>query len=69
MEEKGQRNLAEISRNISGKLLDSVNLLGILEDLLDGEPKESTLIYTIKGYVKESFEDIEKCRRIISIAD
>jgi len=69
MKYKGKRNLAEINKDISLRLLDSVCILEILEDMFDGERKESFLIDTAKKNLRKAFEDIEKCRKIISIVN
>ncbi len=69
MENEKQRNLSEISRDISDMLLESFRLLEILEELIAGEAKEDLLISIVKNNVESAFKDIEKCREMISVAD
>lgn len=62
-------NLAELSRSISGKLLDSINLLKTLEEIIDGNTKEATLLTIIQNNIKSAFDEIEQCRKMIYILD
>ena len=39
-----EQNLAELTRDISVKLLTSINLLEILEEIFEAEPKTGTVI-------------------------
>ena len=61
--------LAELTKDISGNLADSINLLNILEELADGEAKSDTLISIIKKNITSSFRNIETCRQKIYILD
>ena len=63
------KNLAELSKTISGKLLDSLNLLNTLEDITDGEAKQTTLLTIIQNNIKSAFNEIEQCRKMIYISD
>ena len=63
------KNLEELTKNISDKLLDSISMLEILRDIIDGEQKEDFLISNSLKNIKQSFNDIEKCRELISIPD
>ena len=64
---KNKRNLEYYTKNISGKILDTIYLAEILEDLVDGEKKSYILIKSIEQNLKTTFNQIEKCRRVISI--
>lgn len=63
------KNLAELSKSISGKLLDSLNLLNTLKDITDGEAKQKTLLTIIQNNIKSAFNEIEQCRKMIYISD
>ncbi len=63
------KNLAELSKSISGKLLDSLNLLNTLKDITDGEAKQTTLLTIIQNNIKSAFNEIEQCRKMIYISD
>ena len=67
MKHKKHKNLAQLNKEISNRLLNSCYLLEILEDIMGGEAKEGILIDTVKRNVLKSFDDIEKCRKIISM--
>lgn len=58
-------NLSELTKKISGTLLDSLYLTEISADLVDGEAKENTLVQILKCNIKKSFLGTEKCRKII----
>ncbi len=63
------KNLAELSKSISGKLLDSLNLLNTLKDITDGEAKQTTLLTIVQNNIKSAFNEIEQCRKMIYISD
>ena len=63
------KNLEELTKNISNKLLDSISMLEILLDIIDGEQKEDFLVSSTLKNIKQSFNDIEKCRQLVSIPD
>ncbi len=62
---ENRTELAYKSQNISGKLLKSIYLLEVLEDLSEGEAKEGTLINILQEDIKSAFKDVENCRKII----
>ena len=64
---KNKRNLEYYTKNISGKILDTLYLAEILEDLIDGEKKSYILIKSIEQNLKAAFNQIEKCRKVISV--
>lgn len=66
---EGVKNLEQLAKEISDKLLDSINLLDILEDVVDGERKEYFLVSTIQNNINQAFNDIETCRQMISVPD
>ena len=57
--------LTEYQKNIAKELIDMLYLLQILEDILDGEGKASTLVSIIRKKTKFAFDKIEKCRNIL----
>ena len=63
---KKYNNLSQRSQQISAKLLKSLYLLGIFEDIIEGEGKLETLLKIIRKNIKFSFNEIENCRKIIS---
>ena len=63
------RNLAQIQKEISSKILDSIYLTDVLSDLTDGEAKFCTIVNHIKNNLQISFKDIEQCRKMISIPE
>lgn len=66
---ENQQNLAELSKEISNKLLDSANLLKTLEEIIDGKAQEATLLIIIQNNIKSAFDKIEKCRTMICPLD
>lgn len=66
---KKSKDLNYLNKKISCRLLESMRLLDILETLNDGEAQEGTLIGIIKNKIEASFNDIQDCRRMISLAD
>ncbi len=63
------KNLADLSKDISNNLCDTLAAIEILYDLIDGEVKDCYLINTIQKNVKSSFDNIEICRKLISNPD
>ena len=60
-------NIVELNRDISNKLIDSFYLLEILEELSNYDAKEGILLSLVKNNIKSAFDNIEKCRSMISI--
>lgn len=63
------KNIKNLCKNRSGKLLDSLNLLNTLKDITDGEAKETTLLTIIQNNIKSTFDESEQCRKMIYISD
>lgn len=63
------KNLEELTKKISNDLIDTINLLDILEEILEGKRKEDFLVNSIKKNVRNAFNNIESCRQLISIPD
>lgn len=63
------KNLEELTKKISGDLLDTINMLDILKEITDGECKKDFLICSIQKNVNNAFNNIEYCRQLISITD
>lgn len=61
-----ERNLARLTSEISHLLLESIYLIEILEDVLDGDGKTSTLLNEISKKTKKAFNNNEDCRQFIS---
>lgn len=69
MKYKQRRSVEQINKDISGKLLDTLRLLEILEEMIDCSAKEELLVTIAKRNVELAFKDIEKCRVMISVVD
>ena len=66
---KRTKNLSQLHKDISGKLLDSIRLLEILNTINDGEPKNDILIQMLNQKISSAFHNISKCRKMISFSD
>ena len=66
---KRRKNLAELTRDISGRLLDSMYLAEVLEEQIDGEAKSDIILKILKNNMKSAFYNIEECRKVIAIID
>lgn len=60
------KTLEERNREVSSKLLDSLYLLELLEEMLAENAKMSTVVSIITNNVKSSFDEISECRSMIS---
>lgn len=63
------KNLEQSMKFISASLLESLTMLDILDELIDYSIKESTIISNIRNNIKNSFEQTELCRGIVSVPD
>ena len=63
------KNLEQSMKFISDSLLESLTMLDILDELIDYSIKESTIISNIRNNIKNSFEQTELCRGIVSVPD
>lgn len=63
------KNLERLTKDVSGKVLDSMNLLDVLEELSDGDKKIYKIIRLISKNLRCAFGDIETCRKMISVPD
>ena len=57
------RKLSEHHQKASQKLVDTIYLLQIFNDILDGDGKRTTLLNIILKNVTFAFNEIEKCRK------
>lgn len=62
-------SLAVICKKISGRLIESMHLLDILEDISGDLQKAETIISIVQNNIRTSFNDIENCRQKIYICD
>ncbi|MBQ3311434.1 hypothetical protein IJG72_05085 [bacterium] len=62
-------NLAELTKDISNRLLETKYLLDIMEDIIDGESKLETLHKQVMKNIISAFHEIEECRQKIYILD
>ncbi len=63
---ENEKSLATMNQQVSAKLLESMYLLDILEDLLEGNAKESIILSLVIKNIEFSFDEISECRKIIS---
>ena len=66
---ENEQNLAKLTRDISNSLLNSINLVEILEEITDIDSKSGTVITILQNNLKSAFENIENCRHKIFILD
>ena len=64
-----EKNLAELTRDISNSLLNSINLLEILKEITDIDSKTGTVLTLIQNNLNSAFENLENCRHKIFILD
>jgi len=62
------KNLAELHKEISGDLLDSIQMLEVLSDYIC-DSKEGAVLDIIKIKTKSAFDKVSNCRRMIYICD
>ena len=55
---ENEKSLATMNQQVSAKLLESMYLLDILEDLLEGNAKESIILSLVIKNIKFSFDEI-----------
>ena len=64
-----EQNLAELTKDISERLLNSINLLDILEEIIEPSPKIGTVVSLMQNDLKSAFNNLEERRRKIFILD
>ncbi|MBO6180336.1 hypothetical protein J6O86_01450 [bacterium] len=62
------KNLEERSKIISEKLLEASYLLEILEEYYESNAKAGTIITIACKNINIAFNEIEKCRKMISVS-
>jgi len=63
------KNLKELTSKISNNLLETISILDILEEIIDGERKEGFLVSSMQMRIHNAFNDIEECRKLIANPD
>lgn len=63
------KNLKNLTAKISNNLLETISVLDILEEIIDGERKESFLVSSMQERIHNAFSDIEECRKLIANPD
>lgn len=66
---KNKRTLAERTKLISGKILESLELIEVLYDLSDGDSRIVPIITIVERNLKSAFRNIETSRDMISVPD
>lgn len=61
-----QKNLQQMTEEISDKLLETRYLLDILDELVNNDAKMHTIVLQSNKNIKFSFDMVEKCRTMIS---
>lgn len=61
--------LAEYTQYSSSKVLESMRLVDVLDDMATDNPNMTSIIGVIKRNLKSAFYDIENSRKIISLVD
>ena len=64
-----QKNLENLTKEVSDLLFESKNLLEILYDIVEGERKEDFLVSSLTKNIDKAFCCIENCRNMISFPD
>ena len=59
-------NLEKLSKKVSTQLFDAISVSDILYDMTNGERHNCFLLETLHTKIKQSFDDIETIRHIIS---
>ena len=59
------KSIEELAQFISSKLVETKQLLSILQNICEGENNEDTLIVILKRNVKEMFDLMENFRKTI----
>lgn len=63
------KNLKELTKRISNNLLETISVLDILEEIIDGKRQESFLVSSMQDRIYNAFNDIEECRKLIANPD
>lgn len=67
MEQEQDLTLAELTQNISDKLLDSIYIVELLDEIIEPNAKIEILTKQLKEKIKDAFEKTEQCRQKIYI--
>lgn len=62
-------NLENLSKKVATQLFDAISVTDILYNMTNGERHNCFLIDTLHSKIKQSFDDIEIMRHIISDND
>lgn len=55
------KNLRDLTKRISNNLLETISVLDILEEIIDGKRQESFLVSSMQDTIYNAFNDIEEC--------
>ena len=61
------KSLEELTAEISKLLIDSLDLLEIFDDIAEGERKMDYIVSNLEKNIKSAFENVERCRIMISL--
>lgn len=64
-----ETNLAELTKDISHKLMNAKYLTDILADIADGDGKLNVIIKQLAENINSAFEETEECRHKIYIKE
>ena len=62
---KNNKSIRKLTQNASLKIVNSMYLIDVLDEILDGSGKETTVLCIVRKYLNCAFKDIEQCRKII----
>lgn len=62
---KNKFNLKTSQRHIASSLLQTIYIIDILEEIADGDGKMTAMLNYIRKNVRFSFNETEKCRKLL----
>ena len=66
---ENNKNLAELTKEVSSLLLNCITLVEIFYEITDGNRKECFIINSLNKNIKTAFDYIEESRQLISDPD
>ena len=64
-----ENNLQKLTKEISSTLFDSMTMLEILNEIHFMDTKEGLILSILKNNILNSFNNVEKCRELISTVE
>lgn len=63
-----RRTIEEYAEYSSGKILESIGFVEVIDELVEGDLKISPIISLLDKNLRSAFKSIEKTRRMISVS-